>query len=182
MAQYPAQDPAQGPAQGPANESRPPVDASSRFIWPPVIYATAFCLAAFLAWRTPLTIIPEGWPAIWRWLAHGAGVFLAGMGATIALLAEIAFKKAGTAILPTRPTNAIVETGIYNLSRNPMYLGMSLALAGCALFFRDFWFALVLPLAMFAVTKLAIEPEEAYLERKFGSAYGSYKTRVRRWI
>lgn len=165
-----------------AQETKPTPDASSRFIWPPVIYATAFCLAALLAWRAPLNFVPDGVPVILRWMTVGAGVCFGLAGFAMALQAEWGFMKAGTATLPTRPTSAIVTSGAYRFTRNPMYLGMSLALAGCALVFRDLWFLLALPIAMFAVTKLAIEPEEAYLERKFGNPYRDYKTRVRRWI
>ena len=58
----------------------------------------------------------------------------------------------------------------------------AVATAGCAGAFNSWWFVIALPIAMLAVTKLAIEPEEAYLERKFGAAYVAYKTSVRRWI
>ena len=92
------------------------------------------------------------------------------IGMALALWAEVGFKRARTAVLPTRPTTAIVTGGPYRFTRNPMYLGMSLGLAGCAGAFNSWWFVIALPIAMLAVTKLAIEPEEAYLERKFGSA------------
>ena len=63
-----------------------------------------------------------------------------------------------------------------------MYLGMSLILAGLGFAFDQLWFLLALPVALVAVTKLAIEREEAYLERKFGAEYVAYKRDVRRWF
>ena len=48
--------------------------------------------------------------------------------------------------------------------------------------FNQLWFLLATPFAMFSVTKLAIEREEAYLERTFGAEYMAYKSRVKRWI
>jgi protein-S-isoprenylcysteine O-methyltransferase Ste14 len=90
--------------------------------------------------------------------------------------------RAGTATLPIHPTSAIVEDGIYRYSRNPMYLGMSIILAGLAPTMNNAWYWLALPFAIFAVTKLAIEREEAYLAREFAARYLPYKARVRRWF
>jgi protein-S-isoprenylcysteine O-methyltransferase Ste14 len=153
-------------------------DASSRFVWPPTIYGSATVLAGFLSWFAPWPFEPD---AI-RTAALIAGVLVFCLGGTIALAAEIGFMRAGTAVLPTRPTTAIVDSGIYRFTRNPMYLGMSLALAGLGLGFNQLWFLLALPVAMLAVTKLAIEREEAYLAQKFGAEYLAYNARVRRWL
>ena len=110
------------------------------------------------------------------------GWLLSGLGAAIAGWAEIAFLIARTGTLPISPTSTIVSTGIYRWTRNPMYLGMSLVTAGLAFLLGSLWFLIVLPLAVYAVTKLAIEPEEAYLQRKFGQTYLDYKNKVRRWF
>jgi protein-S-isoprenylcysteine O-methyltransferase Ste14 len=155
-----------------------PHDASSRFIWPPTIYGSATLIAGVLAWFAPWPFEPDAL----RTVALTAGVLVFCIGGAIAIAAEIGFKRAGTAVLPTRPTTAIVGTGIYRLTRNPMYLGMSLALAGLGLGLNQMWFLLVLPIAMLAVTKLAIEREEAYLAQKFGAEYLAYKAKVRRWV
>ncbi len=155
-----------------------PRDASSKFLWPPTIYGSAALLALAAGWFAPLPFVPA-------WLAGSAfwtGVALVALGAGLALAAEIGFLFAGTATLPISPTTAIVETGVYRFTRNPMYLGMTLALVGAAPALDSAWFALATPLAVWAVTKLAIEREEAYLERKFGETYLAYKRRVRRWF
>lgn len=154
-------------------------DASSSFVWPPTIYVSAFVLALALSWLAPLPIVA---PGMLRWALLLIGAVLFADGMALALWAEVGFKRARTAVLPTRATTAIVTGGPYRFTRNPMYLGMSLGLAGCAGAFNSWWFLIALPIAMLAVTKLAIEPEEAYLERKFGAAYVAYKTSVRRWI
>lgn len=153
-------------------------ETSSRFVWPPVIFIAAASLAAILAWFTALPFVPVTliWPA--RILA----IVLLGVGLLIALAAEIQFKNAGTAVRPDKPTSTIVTTGVYRWSRNPMYLGMSLCMAALALGLNSIWFLVMLVGAVFAVTKLAIEREEAYLERKFGERYTSYKSTVRRWL
>lgn len=153
-------------------------DASSRFIWPPTIYGTAAIVAGILFWYFNAPLLPRP-PAA---SARIAGIAICLAGTAIALMAEIAFLRAGTATLPISPTSAIVTTGIYRWTRNPMYLGMSLFLAGLGLFLNSLWFLLVLPIAIFAVTKLAIEPEERYLAAKFGQSYTNYAEQVRRWL
>jgi protein-S-isoprenylcysteine O-methyltransferase Ste14 len=83
---------------------------------------------------------------------------------------------------PTKPSTALVTDGIYRRTRNPMYLGLSLILFGIAFAADSLWFLIVLTIAIFAVTKLAIEPEERYLADLFGTPYRDYKSRVRRWF
>jgi protein-S-isoprenylcysteine O-methyltransferase Ste14 len=153
-------------------------DASSPFRWPPVIYAAAALVSGLLSWVAPW----QFGSAQVRDLLQVAGILLGMAGVLIATLAALRFRAAGTAVHPTEPTTAIVSTGVYQFTRNPMYLGMSLGLAGLGLALDQLWFLVALPAAMVAVTKLAIEREEAYLAAKFGSAYLAYQARVRRWL
>jgi protein-S-isoprenylcysteine O-methyltransferase Ste14 len=153
-------------------------DASSSFPWPPAIFAAAFTLAILAGWTEPWPILPAAGRGLIRW--GGIAIILFGVG--VALAAEWRFVLAETATLPTRPTRVIVADGIYRYTRNPMYLGMSLAIAGVGLVSNSWWFLLALPFAIIAVTKLAIEREEYYLECKFGSEYLNYKAGVRRWF
>jgi protein-S-isoprenylcysteine O-methyltransferase Ste14 len=81
-----------------------------------------------------------------------------------------------------RPTTALVTSGPYRLTRNPMYLGMAFLYAGLALSFGVTWSLAFLPLVLLAVDRLAILREEHYLEAKFGEEYRRYKARVRRWL
>jgi protein-S-isoprenylcysteine O-methyltransferase Ste14 len=169
------------PDQPHSNEQQPDGitrDASSPFIWPPTIFSIA-CITAFILFRNANVILyPVGGSTVLR----PAGWLLVAVAIVVAVWAEIAFLIAGTATLPISPTSRVVTTGIYARTRNPMYLGMSLFTAGLAFVFNSLWFVIVLPLAVYAVTKLAIEPEEAYLERKFGAEYLDYKSKVRRWL
>jgi protein-S-isoprenylcysteine O-methyltransferase Ste14 len=152
-------------------------DASSPVPWPPIIFATAFGFAIAAKWQWPLFIADSSYgPLFWF------SILLILTGCGIALAAERRFLKAGTATLPTRPTIVVVADGIFRFTRNPMYLGMSMVLAGAAFFTNSWWFLLVLPFAMAAVTKLAIEREEIYLEKKFGPVYRAYKAQTRRWL
>ncbi len=92
------------------------------------------------------------------------------------------FADAGTPVQGTRPTRALVTTGIHGWSRNPIYVGMFLVYVGIGLAVRGPWILiLVLPLAI-VMRYGVVAREEAYLERRFGEAYRAYKARVRRWV
>jgi len=153
-------------------------DASSSFPWPPVIFGAAFAIGGIATWKTPLPISAEAGRGFIRLV--GIAIIMSGIGVTLA--AEWRFFQAGTMTLPTRPTSVIVADGIYRYTRNPMYIGMIIALAGTGLLANSWWFLLALPFAAAAVRKLAVKREERYLERKFGAQYLAYKSRVRRWL
>ena len=92
------------------------------------------------------------------------------------------FRRTGQDPKPWRDTPEIISTGVYRVTRNPMYGGMALLQAGIGVGLANGWIvALIVPvLAVIYVS--AIRPEEAYLERKFGAAYVEYRSRVRRWF
>lgn len=109
---------------------------------------------------------------------------LAGAGLLLDLVSVAAFLRARTSVNPLAPekASALVISGLYRVSRNPMYLGMLLILLGWAAFLAQ-PFALA-PVALFVVLIdiMQIRPEEKALEEKFGDDYRAYKRRVRRWI
>ncbi len=105
-------------------------------------------------------------------------------GLLIDLVSVAAFLRAKTTVNPLAParSSALVATGLYRFSRNPMYLGMALMLLGWAI-----WLGQPLTLVFAAAFAILIEvlqirPEEAALEEKFGDDYRAYKKRVRRWL
>lgn len=153
--------------------------ASSPFIWPPVIFGLAALLAAILSWVWPWTFLPG---TFLGFLLRLAGALVVAGSIWLALSATRRFRAAGTPVPPTKPTTAIVTEGVYRRTRNPMYLAMTLAMLGLGFLFASFWFVLLVPLAIIAVTKLAIEREERYLEARFGDDYRRYRSEVRRWL
>ena len=162
-----------------SRDSVPPqAQASSNFVWPPMIYGTATIFSAVLTWLAPLSFMPKA--ALVTMGLIGIAVSVAGV--LIVFGAAWAFRRAGTPVAPIKPTTALVSEGIYRRTRNPMYLGLSVMLLGLGLATGSLWFLIGLAVAMLAVTKLAIEKEEAYLAHKFAAAYLDYKSRVRRWI
>jgi len=114
------------------------------------------------------------------WLA---GLLVLG-GFAIDIAGLLAFRKVQTTINPLRPQNAsyLVIVGIYHVTRNPMYLGMLVVLLGAVVYFGNLSGFLVLPLFVFSINKLQIEPEEKTLDKLFGDSYQKYRAEVRRWI
>ena len=96
----------------------------------------------------------------------------------------LAFRRARTTVNPLRPerASALVRTGVYRITRNPMYVGMMLGLVSWAVCLAS-PLSLAGPVAFIAyITRFQIKPEEQALSAKFGTEYAQYKARVRRWI
>lgn len=139
---------------------------------PPLYYVAGFALGWLLERRWPL-----GMPRlIWVALPLFAAATLLGFSAAAL------FVRARTGIFPHTPANTLVTWGPYRFSRNPMYLGLALVYAATALALGWGWPLLLLAPVVLTVTHRVIRREEPYLERRFGSAYLDYKSRVRRWI
>jgi protein-S-isoprenylcysteine O-methyltransferase Ste14 len=96
--------------------------------------------------------------------------------------AVVQFKKAGTAIDPFEETSALIESGPFANTRNPLYLGLTLTYIGIALTARAALPLLVLPGVLWLMNTGVIEREECYLERKFGKAYRDYMKTAPRWL
>ena len=94
------------------------------------------------------------------------------------------FRRAKTTINPMKPasSSSLVRSGIYKLSRNPMYLGFLLVLFGWAVFLSNALAFIFLPVFIFYMNRFQIEPEENALAGKFGQEFADYKSRVRRWL
>jgi protein-S-isoprenylcysteine O-methyltransferase Ste14 len=94
----------------------------------------------------------------------------------------LTFRRARTAILPTRPASQLVDGGPYRFTRNPMYTGLTTAYVGAAALLDSVWPLLLLPLVLAALVRLVVRREEAYLRGAFGAEYAAYQARVRRWL
>jgi protein-S-isoprenylcysteine O-methyltransferase Ste14 len=92
------------------------------------------------------------------------------------------FRAAGTPVPGNRPTTAIVRTGPYRLSRNPIYLAFSLFQLGLSIWINSFGLLITLIPAVALMALVVIPREERYLEARFPSQYSSYRAAVRRWL
>jgi protein-S-isoprenylcysteine O-methyltransferase Ste14 len=111
-----------------------------------------------------------------------AGAALVALGAVLMALGIREFKKAGTDFKPYRPTTRIITSGPFRLSRNPLYLSLTLFYAGIALAAGSSWAFLFLAPVLAAIRYGVVAREERYLEAKFGAEYLRYKESVRRWL
>ena len=125
---------------------------------------------------------PVGGAGLGHWFSAYIAVGLLLIGVAVFAAGILNFSRAATPVQGTKPSRTLVTTGIHAWSRNPIYLGMVLALVGVGLVTRSPWILiLVLPFAM-TIRYCVIAREETYLERRFGDAYRDYKARVRRWL
>ena len=153
-----------------------PTDAAPNTVpWPPLIYGAAVMTAVALGRLVPL----GGWmPRKAR--PVGAAVMLVGLALDGS--AMLSMRRQHANMMPHRAATALVTSWPFSVSRNPIYLGNTLMLAGAAPAFANPWFAAAAALTARTVTKLAIEREEHHLAASFGAAWRSYAERVPRWL
>lgn len=146
---------------------------------PPLVYVLPF-FASFLLDRTlPFFIIGDDDGP----LALGvAGAMLAVIGFGLMYWAIAGFWRAKTNLLPFKPATTLVIVRPYTWTRNPMYLGMTLAYLGAALATNWAWPLVFLPVVLAVMSFYVIAREERYLRAQFGAQYDEYCARVRRWV
>lgn len=142
---------------------------------PPLIFLAALILGWLLDRVVPLPVLPAG---LAPWL--GGALALGAIAIGVSAVREM--RRARTAIDPYRPTTALVLTGPFARSRNPIYVGLTTLALGLSLLANTLWCLLLLVPAVLAVRYGVIAREEAYLERRFGQAYRAYCDTTPRWI
>ncbi|MHC1782286.1 MAG: isoprenylcysteine carboxylmethyltransferase family protein [Anaerolineaceae bacterium] len=137
--------------------------------------------AAVMCGAARLTPPLAGLPLLTRVIAGGIPFLL---GLAIVQAAGLEFRRASTSTDPLRPgsASALVTSGIYRFSRNPMYLGMAVVLLGWGLFLMNFISLALVSFFVTYITLFQILPEERLLAARFGDVYRSYGKKVRRWI
>lgn len=142
---------------------------------PPLVYLASIITGLVLhrAWPRPLL----------------SGVAAAPLGGALVVASLLLFgysvqrfRAAGTPVPARKPTTAIVRTGPYRFSRNPIYLAFSLLQLGIAVWVGSWWLVATLALAVALMHWVVIPREERYLAARFGAEYRDYKASVRRWL
>jgi protein-S-isoprenylcysteine O-methyltransferase Ste14 len=147
-------------------------------IKPPLLFLGALALGCLLTLFLP---IGPGLASA-NGLALTVGLVFAGLGFVLAGFSARAFHRAGTNVVPGQPATVLVTYGPYYVTRNPIYIGFVLVYFGLSIILTSVWVLLLLIPVLMILQRGVIEPEEAYLERKFGDAYRRYKARVPRWL
>ena len=144
---------------------------------PPVVALFIAGLSWLASWAAPTLgfILPHR-------NAIALAPFVAGV--CVALLGIASFRRARTTVNPLKPekASALVMSGIYRYTRNPMYLGLLLALLGWAFFLANALAFAFLPVFILYMNRFQIEPEERVLASVFGQDFMAYLSKVRRWL
>lgn len=145
---------------------------------PPVVVVLGFGLAMWFVARA-MPRFHFGFSAS-RFLA----LALVSSGVFVAALGFFSFRRAGTTVHPMKPesSSALVDSGIYRVTRNPMYLGFLFWLTGWAVYLSHPVALLLLPLFVLYMNAFQIKPEERALHALFGQKFELYRARVRRWL
>ena len=144
---------------------------------PPLIYALTFLASVLLQKIFPLSrsFFDSTAACILGWILITANI--------IFIMPALArFYRSKNTLVLIKPANSLQTTGIYSLSRNPMYMGLLLLYTGLAFLTGNWWTVLCIPILFLIVTNYIIKSEEDYLLRAFGETFIDYRKKVRRWI
>jgi len=144
---------------------------------PPLVVVLIGAAMAVIAWFTPALEIGSN-------VRFAVGGIAIALGALVAVQGARMFWRNKTTINPVdlESASALVTSGVFRFSRNPMYVGFTAMLVGWAVCLAAPW-ALVGPVAFVLFTnRFQIIPEERVMRDKFGQAYDDYQAQVRRWI
>ncbi len=145
---------------------------------PPFIYASVFLLAILIQWKLPIDDA----------ILHEMPVKV--IGVLIILIAIFFFLfrslkqffRTKNTVVTIMPASSLQTTGIYSLTRNPMYVGMTMIYLGLTCLIGNWWNVILSPVLLIIVQEYVIKREEKYLVQRFGQQYLDYKLNVRRWL
>jgi protein-S-isoprenylcysteine O-methyltransferase Ste14 len=150
--------------------------AINKFVHPPILALGFILLGVLLGKWIPIL------PTLANTPLRLAGLPIVLIGLLIGFSGLFQIRRANTTLNPHGSVTTVVTSGIYRFTRNPMYLGFMLMVIGFPLAKGTLWGLILAPFFILTMNRLVIEKEEAYLEKKFGEPYTSFKRRVRRWL
>ena len=145
---------------------------------PPLVALIVGVLMWVIAKLGPLLAVPAT-------VRITAALILVAVGVAVAAAGVVSFRRAKTTLNPTEPESAtsLVSSGIYAVTRNPMYLGWLLLLVGWAAYLASPVALIIGPLGFWLyIDRFQIIPEERALAKIFGSSFATYAAKVRRWL
>lgn len=150
-------------------------DQAGVIIFPPLLYLLFLAIGIILSIIFPTPILSNKTALI-------IGSILFAIGLSILIKAAGTLRKYKTTVNPSGATTTIVKEGIYQYTRNPMYVSFTLIYIAVSIMFNAWWGVLLLIPMLIIVQKGIIEREEKYLIQKFGEEYLSLKSKVNRWF
>ena len=153
-------------------------DCADVVIKPPLLFLAALGLGYLLSRYLPIG------PGLAKPNALGltVGLIFIALGFALAIRSVQMFRRAGTHVVPGEPATALVMTGPYRFTRNPIYIGFVLVYFGLSIVLTSVWILLLLLPVLVILQRGVVRREEAYLEWRFGEAYHAYAKRVPRWL
>lgn len=142
---------------------------------PPLIFLISILFGLLVNRLYPMSVVPES-------LAMPFGILFIVAAFGVAFLGFRELGRHKTTVRPDEPSSAIVKSGPYRFTRNPLYVSLSTLQLGIGLWANILWVVVMLIPVWIVMTTQVIAREEAYLERAFGDDYLAYKSSVRRWI
>ena len=144
-------------------------------VLPPTYFFISIITMALLHFFVPISTFVQ-----YPWTLLGIVPFAAGV--TLNLLADSAFKKTQTTVKPFETSASFITTGVFRISRNPMYLGMVLILCGLATFMGTITPLIIILIFAILMEMVFVRTEERMLEHQFGLAWDTYRNKVRKWF
>jgi protein-S-isoprenylcysteine O-methyltransferase Ste14 len=149
-------------------------DNAGVIVRPPLLYAVALAAMLALRWLWPLPIFSGA--------AFRSGLALVALAVGLLIWGRQTLVTGGTNVDPSLPSTAVVTSGPYRFSRNPLYMGLAVVYLGLTLALDTWWGIILLALVLIVMHQGVIQREERYLERKFGDGYRQYRAAVRRYL
>lgn len=143
----------------------------------PPVWLAGFALLAFCQSRA--LGLGLGFGGAWAGLLGG---LLVGGGLLLFVLALVELRRHRTTVIPHREAERLVTTGIFSRSRNPIYLGDVLILAGLILYWDAVLSLPLVPILLWLLERRFVLPEEDRLRRRFRADFARYEGRTRRWV
>jgi len=156
------------------------VDSAHKSRWEiaEVVFGIPFLISIAINFVVPFSL-PQG---IFRQILIPVGIFLMIIGIGFIVLARREFAYFSQPTDPGHPTSKVVKTGVFAISRNPLYLASVFVFLGLALALNMLWAVVMLLLSIIICLYVLIIPEEQYLAEKFGEEYTEYAASVHRWL
>lgn len=144
---------------------------------PPLIYAATFFVAVFIQKMEPINdqFLRSRPVQVAAFILFAIAIFLSARSLT-------QFFRSKNTLITIKAAQSLQTTGIYQFTRNPMYLSLLLIYLGLTCLIGNCWNIILLPVLFAIVQEYIIKREEKYLDRRFGKEYHDYKSNVRRWI
>ena len=147
------------------------------YIPPPLLYVVTFLVAVFIQRKIPIDdSLFNQQPA------KIAGVILLVVASFFLVRSLTQFFQSKNTLITFKPAAALQINKIYNITRNPMYVGLAIVYLAITCFAGNWWNIILFPFLLLIVQEYIIKREEKYLAHRFGQDYLDYKSKVRRWL